>query len=126
MIDNRWQTDIKSNSRVQVFKKNDSDNTVILKLEVPSVNFAIPNKQWVPLPVFDGNERIDNEDSVTVPSRSHSPLPGSTVATTSTISTTTTVSPTPYTITTSRPFTTTTAGTTVTILAGRLWPLFYG
>jgi len=112
LIDNRWQTDIKSNSRVQVFKKNDAENTVILKLEVPSVNFAIPNKQWVPLPVFDGSEGVDDEDSVTVPSRSHSPLPSSTVATTSTTTTTTTMSPTPYTITTSKPFTTTTASTT--------------
>jgi hypothetical protein len=113
LIDEKWQTDIKSNSRVQVFKKNDEINTVILKVEVPAEFPQIPNKQFVPLPIFNGKTDDYEDDIVTVPTRRRRPS-STTVSTSTTITTTTTVSPTPYTITTSRPFSTSTPSTTTT------------
>jgi len=111
LIDEKWQTDIKSNSRVQVFKKNDEINTVILKVEVPAEFPQIPNKQFVPLPIF-GETYDEYDELVTVPTRRR--RPSSTTISTTTTTTTTTNTPKPYTLTTSKPFSTSTTATTTT------------
>jgi len=116
LVDDRWVLDIKANTRLQVYKKDDSDNTVILKLEVPEKVQKFPNKPFVPLSSVTDYE----DEEISDPETPYRPRKTASTSTTTT-TTTTTVRPTPYTITSSTLFTTSTVPTTTAQPSAEGW-----